>query len=221
MKRHLFSASICSLVLLIVTTYGCNNSLSPKDHKLSLTDLKPKFKYHNLDKFELDNYTWEERAGKYHVVDSGVFYLIHQDGKRQYSNEDTNTEYLFAWQENRDTNFIEFVLLSQDDSYCSLLTYYIFSKNGKQLGSVVLDAACGDGGWTYISYGKFTDNYTVESVSVECETNSDSINNKLIEVLDCDSIITRYYFSKKGSIKEQEIFKRHFMDTTIMSFNKN
>ena len=49
---------------------------------LPLTDLRNKFKYSDLESFQVDSFNWDTRVGFYQELDSNTFKLVWQDGKR-------------------------------------------------------------------------------------------------------------------------------------------
>ena len=210
---YLFTAS----VILI----SCSNS--PKDtaetvqtNPLTLQDLKKDFKFFNLTEFEIDTFTWESRQGKYKELDSLTFYMVWQNGKRKFVGQYTDRDYLFSWQ-NRDTNFIEFTIITQDENgYCSLLNYLIFDKNGKFIDKFVAASSCGDAGWVFSSHGKFIDKRTYERLDMEYEyKGEDVVNDDMAdfeEFIEGDSTLYHIIINDKGKVTQKEIFKKHFRE---------
>ena len=203
------------LALLTLLT-SCNNSSNNTTQtiqakQLTLLELKKDFKFSNLTKFEIDTFSWDTRPGKYKELDSTTFYLIWQDGKRNFVGDGYDRDYLFSWQ-NRDSNFIEFTILTQEESsYCSNITYFIFDKNGRVIDNFVTSSSCGDGGWTYSAWGKFTDSRTYEKLCIESEmTGMDTIGNK--ELYEGDSTLYHFIINENGKVTQKEIYKKHFTD---------
>lgn len=202
------------LVLSIAACTENKNNLSSETgkitvearHSLSLTDLKGRFKYSDRDSFQIDTMDWETRPSFYQELDSSTFKLIWQDGKRNFIGQGYDRDYYYSWQ-TRNPDLIEFVVLTQDESsYCDLLQYCIYDKNGKAIDSFILAASCGDGGWTYQSSGKFITENTYEEVSVETESEIVASGNTK-EIIEGDSIVTRFIIGKDGKVTKKEISK--------------
>jgi hypothetical protein len=173
---------------------------------LSLTDLKGRFKYTDLNSFQIDTMDWETRPGFYQELDSSSFKLIWQDGKRNFIGQGYDRDYHYSWQR-RNPELIEFVILTQDESsYCDLLQYCIYDKNGKAIDSFILAASCGDGGWVYQSSGRFISEDTYEEVSVETESEIVAAGNAK-EIIEGDSIVTHFIIGKDGKVTKREISK--------------
>ncbi|WP_133242815.1 hypothetical protein [Pontibacter virosus] len=203
-----------SLLLSIAACTENKNNLSSETGKttvearqsLSLTDLKGRFKYTDLDSFQVDTMDWETRPGFYQELDSSTFKLIWQDGKRNFIGQGYDRDYYYSWQ-TRNPELIEFVVLTQDESsYCDLLQYCIYDKNGKAIDNFILAASCGDGGWVYQSSGKFITEDTYEEVSVETESEIVASGN-IKEIIEGDSIVTRFIIGKDGKVTKKEISK--------------
>jgi hypothetical protein len=209
-------------IYILTTSFlltNCDNSpkgipeatVTDSVNHITLTDLKKDFKYSNLTKFEIDTFTWETRPGKYKELDSTTFYMVWQDKKRHFSGQGYDRDYLFSWQD-RDTNFIEFTILTQDEGdYCDLITYFIFDKNGKVIDQFVTSSKCGDGGWTFDASGQFTDNRTFEILCIETEiAGIDTLDNT--ELFEGDSTLYHFIINSEGKVKQKEIYKRPFND---------
>lgn len=195
-------------VLVLLTS--CNNSTETVQTKLlTLSDLKKDFKFSNLKEFEIDTFSWETRPGKYIELDSSTFYMVWQDGKRNFVGQGYDRDYLFAWQD-RDPNFIEFTILTQDESdYCNNITYCIYDKEGKSIDKFVASSSCGDGDWVFESFGKFIDKHTYEKLCIESElTEFDTLENK--ELYEGDSTLYHFIIDRNGKVIKKEIYKRHF-----------
>jgi hypothetical protein len=194
------------LLLIIIGSCGHNNETRKAQSQSPLIDLKNRFKFQNLKRFEVDTLDMETRLRNYRVVDSASFKLIFQEGARQFSGEGYDRDYFYSWQD-RDSNLIEFTILTQDESsYCDLIQYYIFDRSGKFISKFDVAANCGDGGWTFTGKGKaITDNQfiyeTVESEVVEAISSVD-------EKLEGDSIGYRVNILTDGQIKKNETYKK-------------
>ena len=220
MKRTLYI-----LVALILLT-NCNNSSNNETEtvqtkqltlydetetvhtkQLTLYDLKKDFTFFNLTKFEMDTFNWETRQGKYKELDSITFYTVWQDGKRKFTGEYYDRYYLFSWQD-RDTNFIEFTILAQEeDSWCNIIYYFIFDKNGKFIDNFYVCSSCGDGGWVFYASGKFINNKTYEMSCIEYE---DPLLEE--EFREGDSTLYHITINDKGKVTKKEIFNKHFTE---------
>ena len=183
---------------------------------LTLQDLKKDFKFFNLTEFEMDKFNFETRPGKYKELDSTTFYMVWQDGKREFIGQYYDRDYLFSWQD-RDTNFIEFTILTQhEESWCNVLYYCIFDKNGKFIDKFLTASSCGDGGWTFCSWGKFINKKTYEMLSVESQLvfldEDDERYNEDKEFYEGDSTLYHFIINDKGKVTQKEIFKKHFTE---------
>lgn len=159
-------------ILCLLGLYSCNNAVETKveaasvvndeiaDNETSkpktLADLKSKFKYQNVEVFEIDNYTWESRVGKYNEPAPDEYILLFPDSARYYIEGSPEKDYLYSWQE-RDPNFIEFTILMQHGrDNCDFLMYYIFTKNGEYVSDFKVATRCDQEElWKYYSKGEF------------------------------------------------------------------
>jgi len=196
------------------------NDETSQTKPLTLQDLKKEhFKFYNLTEFELDKFNWEERKGKYTELDRAMSYMIWQDSNCYIYFRD----YLFSWQE-RDTNFIEFTILTEDeDSWCTTITYCIFDKKSKFIDKFTVRSRCGDGGWVFDSWGKFINKKTYEMLCVEQQLLFPSDNEELYnekgvlydegeELYEGDSTLYHYIINDNGKVTQKEIFKKHFIE---------
>jgi len=193
---------------------GCRSSSNKSAEKnvkanLTLNSLRNDFKYSNQTHFEVDTFSWETGPGKYKELDSTTFYMIWQDGKRKFVGKDYDRDYFFSWQE-RDTNFIELTIVTQNESdYCINLTYCIYDKKGKAVDQFIASSRCGDGGWQLVASGKFVDKHTYEKLTIESEmVDLDSLAN---EEYEGDSTLSHFIIGNNGKVKEKEIYKKHFL----------
>ncbi len=201
---------------ILVWLMSCNNSSTKPTETvqtklLTLSDLKKDFKFSNLTEFQIDTFSWETRPGKYNELDSSTFYMVWQDHKRTFAGQGYDRDYLFSWQ-NRDSNFIEFTILTQDESdYCSNITYCICDKAGKAIDKFVASSSCGDGGWVFVAFGKFIDNRTYEKLCIESEmAGTDTLDNK--DFHEGDSTLIHFIIGANGKVTQKEIYKKHFTD---------
>lgn len=162
-----------TLLLSALILFSCNNSSTStaenntpsvdtnaeitETKAKTLYDLKSKFKYQNVEVFEIDNYTWETRVGKYNEPAPDEYILLFPDSARYYIEGNPEKDYLYSWQE-RDPNFIEFTILMQHGrDNCDFLIYYIFTKNGEYVSDFKVATRCDkEEGWKYYSKGEFT-----------------------------------------------------------------
>ena len=210
------------ILIAVILLTNCNNSSNNETEtvqtkQLTLYDLKKDFTFFNLTKFEMDTFNWETRQGKYKELDSITFYTVWQDGKRKFTGEYYDRYYLFSWQD-RDTNFIEFTILAQEeDSWCNIIYYFIFDKNGKFIDNFYLCSSCGDGGWVFYASGKFIDKKTYEMLCVESVMDTEMMDAEENEDEDAefrkgDSTLYHITINDKGKVTKKEIFKKHFTE---------
>ncbi|MFC5269629.1 hypothetical protein [Adhaeribacter terreus] len=173
-----------------------------------LVKLEKDFKFRHLTAFEIDTFNWETRPGNYVELDSQTFKLVWQHTKRKFIGQGNNRDYLYSWQ-TKTPDRIEFVILTQEESsYCDLLQYCIFDKNGKAIDSFIIASRCGDGGWGYESSGKLLAKNKFEIKSAESE--SELIGLESNETIEGDSIITHITIGENGRVMKEEISKVHF-----------
>ena len=204
-------------LLLIFTVAACTENKSnfsseneetvvEERKPLPLLDLRNKFKYSDLESFDIDSFNWETRVGFYQELDSNTFKLVWQDGKRNLVGQGYDRDYFYSWQR-RNPELIEFVVLTQDESnWCDLLHYCIYDKKGKAIDSFIVAAKCGDGGWAHNTTGRFISENTYEQVWIDVYTeivDSDSINY----ITEGDSIVYHFTIGKDGKVTEKEISK--------------
>ncbi|WP_315821731.1 hypothetical protein [Paraflavitalea speifideaquila] len=192
---------------------GCvqsNHQQILPQEKAALYKLKSKFKYQDLQEFEIDSFSFDTRPGHYEEIDSSAFKLIFPKGHRKFIGQGYDRDYYYSWQ-NRDTNFIEFTILTQDESsYCSILRYYIFDRKGKFISQFDLAADCGDAGWTFEAVGRQTDKDRFIMESREANTKEGSIPED--EKEEGDSINYSMHIAPDGTIIKKETWKKHFKD---------
>jgi len=176
---------------------------------LPLYKLKDKFKYQNLKEFTIDSFSFDNRPGHYNELDSAAFQLIFQEGNRTFVGEGYDRDYFYSWQ-NRDTNFIEFTILTQDEgSYCDLLRYYIFDKQGRFISKFDVAAECGDAGWTFSGSGRQRNQNTFVFETVEQELLEE---DAMEEKYEGDSVTYTITIAPNGKTIRKEMFKKHFSD---------
>lgn len=206
-------------LLLIFSVAACteskNNFSSEADktvvderQTLPLTDLRNKFKYSDLESFQIDTFNWDTRVGFYQEVDSNTFKLVWQDGERSFAGQGYDRDYFYSWQR-RNPELIEFVILTQDESnYCDLLHYCIYDKKGKAIDSFIVAASCADGGWGHKTTGRFISEDTYEQVWIDLYTDIVDSGN-INYITEGDSIVTHFTIGKDGKVTEKEISKTH------------
>lgn len=182
----------------------------PQEKQAALYKLKNKFKYQDLREFQMDSFSFDTRPGHYEEVDSNAFKIIFQEGDRQFVGTGYDRDYYYSWQ-NRDTNFIEFTILTQDESdYCNILRYYIFDRKGKFISKFDLAASCGDAGWTFAGSGTQIDKYHFVTETIESNMKSGSMPEE--EKEEGDSVSYSIQIAPNGTVARKETFKKHFVD---------
>ena len=186
-------------------------STSPvQSYKSPLFELKDRFKYRNLTDFQTDTFDWETRLGKYQEVDSGSFKLIFQEGDRQFIGQGYDRDYFYSWQE-RDSNLIEFTILTQDESsYCDLLRYYLFDGTGKFISKFDIATNCGDGGWTFMGTGKQIGKNMFTYNTVEADLKDGELPEA--EKHEGDSVNYQISILPGGQVSKKETYRKHFSD---------
>jgi hypothetical protein len=208
---------ICNLTILLLAftalVQSCNYSSATqnkKEVKAPLYELKSKFKYQDLKLFETDTFSFDTRPGNYKEVDSSTFKLIFQEGDREFIGQGYDRDYYYSSQ-NRDTNFIEFTILTQDESsYCDLLRYYIFDKSGKFISKFDIATNCGDAGWTFTGSGKQHDKNTFIYQTVESDLKDGYMPEE--EKYEGDSTGYKITIDPEGKASQKETYKKHFSD---------
>ena len=198
-------------MLLMLWSCGQVNNTNPNQiHKKPLRELQDRFKYRNLTNFESDTLNWEARPGNYQEVDSAAFQLIFQEGDRQFIGQGYDRDYFYSWQA-RDSNFIEFTILTQDESsYCDLLRYYIFDKTGKFISKFDIATNCGDAGWTFLGYGKQIDKSKFVYYTIESDLKDGELPEA--EKYERDSINYEITILTNGQISKRETLRKHISD---------
>lgn len=204
-----------SLFILISTgfSFGCGQATGEQvlqQERSALYDLKNKFKFQDLTDFPTDTFSLDTRAGHYDEVDSNAFKLIFTEGDKQFIGQGYDRDYYYSWQ-NRDSNFIEFTILTQDESsYCNILRYYIFDKDGKFISKFDIAANCGDADWTFSAKGKQVDKnrFVFETVEADRKNGTMPEDGKM----EGDSINYLITTEPNGKLTRTEIFKKHFAD---------
>ena len=207
--NHLFWA-----IFTLFLSSGCSSPTSkfkPEDDlkPVSFFELKNSFKYSNLKEFEIESIGWESLNGAFLELDSAAFYSVWQNGEKSFVEDGEDRNYFFSWQD-RDTNFYEFTILSQEASEnCIHIIYCIHDKAGKEIDKFIASSSCGDAGWYYEASGKFINPSAYEMLSVEYQLNEDVPIEKG-ETFDGDSIVYHVTIDEKGKASKKEISKTHF-----------
>ncbi|WP_276484618.1 hypothetical protein [Paraflavitalea pollutisoli] len=169
----------------------------------SLMALKTKFKHEDLREFSVNTSELEY----YETVDSNTYNLIFQEGDRTYDRNGSRIDYYHSWQ-NRDTNFIEFTMITFDEgSYCTIIRYYVFDKQGKFISKFDLAASCGDGGWSFYQTGRQIDKTHFSTESVESESDL----GETIEKVEGDTTRHTIQLLPTGLFSQKQIAKKHFV----------
>lgn len=210
MKIRILTTALIVITFLSLGCVDASISKANREMKSPLYKLKSKFKYHDLKTFETDTFSFDTRPGNYSEVDSATFKLIFQEGDREFIGKGYDRDYYYSWQ-NRDTNFIEFTILTQDESsYCDLLRYYIFDKSGRFISKFDIATNCGDAGWTFNGVGKQLDKNKFFYQTVESEIKDGSMPEE--EKYDGDSINHLITIGQTGKITQRETYKKHSSD---------
>lgn len=173
-------------------------------HPITLTDLKDKFKYHDVKVFNIDSLPWDGLDMEFMRVDSTAFRLIFQEGERKFMDDRYEQDYYYSWQ-NRNKNLTEFTILTPDESSnCLLLRYYIFNKQGKFISKFDVASKCGDGGWVLTAkceqIGATTFNYDMVEYEGDLSDNTEEGDSTRFETT----------INSNGKTTEKEIYKKHF-----------
>lgn len=199
--------------LLLLTCWSCGqvNSTSPtQNDQTPLLELKSRFKYHNLTDFDTDTLDWEARPGNYQGVDSVSFRLIFQEDSRQFIGQGYDRDYFYSWQE-RDPSFIEFTILTQDESsYCDLLRYYVFDREGRFISKFDIATRCGDAEWTFTASGRQTSDNEFFYETVESNLKDGELPEA--QKYEGDSINYQITILPSGQISKKETYRKHFSD---------
>ncbi|WP_311950755.1 hypothetical protein [Mucilaginibacter terrae] len=154
------------------------------------------------------DFSWDGLDRQFVRVDSSAFRLIFQDGDRKFMDDRYEQDYYYSWQ-NRDKNFIEFTILTPDESSnCLTLKYFIFDKNGKFISKFDIANTCGDAGWTFNADGK-------QLSPSKFIYNTDEADSDIEDIWEKgDSASYEITINKQGKVVEREIYKRHFTRKT-------
>ena len=199
---------ICLVVVLV--SCGQGKSTRGQLHESGLKRLEAKFKYRDLKDFIIDSFDFDSRVGHYHELDSVAFSLIFQEGDRVFVGQGYNRDYFYSWQ-SRDTNFIEFTVLTEDErSSCSLLRYYIFNKSGKFISKFDIATSCGDAGWTFSGVGRQLTRNEFLFRTVDSEDEDGEVPELARHQI--DSIDYRITILSNGQISKAVVFERHSLE---------
>jgi len=202
---------LLSSIVIICFLQNCkqtNGKRILQEEKPSLYNFRDKFKYQTLGNFQIDTFDFESRRGYYQEADSNVFKLIFQEGDRKFIGQGYDRDYFYSWQE-RDTNFIEFTILTQDESsYCNLLRYYIFDRKGKFISKFDLASKCGDADWTFSGKGRQVDKNHFAFETVESNMKDGAMPED--EKQEGDSINYLITIEPNGKAIKTESFNKHF-----------
>lgn len=202
--------SLTLVALAMIFLFSCDPAGSPAaavqpTRADSLLRLKSKFKFDNLREFavktsELEYFDW---------VDSSTFRTLFREEDRQYDPNGSRIDYYYSWQD-RDSSFIEFTIMSFDESnYCTILRYYVFDRSGKFISKVDLAADCGDGGWWFEQKGRQVDKTHFTTVSVEAESDVETA-----EKVEGDTTRHAIQLLPTGLFSQQQVSKKHFVQQT-------
>lgn len=205
MKLISFSVSLLMVFFLTISCEKNEGTQNLHSHK-TLSDLRPQFRHQHLSKFELDTFSWDSRHEYYTELDSVTFHWVWQDSTKEYQENDVS-HFLYSWQQ-RDSNFIELTILTQDGiDDCLNTTYFIYDRQGKAIDNFVMNSSCKEDGWDFQEYGKFINHNTYEKVCVETDENNDGNQMGIVEG---DTTIYHYIIDTNGKVNENEISRKHF-----------
>jgi hypothetical protein len=205
MKPICFSVSLL-IILVLGTSCQKTEGLQNLHSHMTLSDLKSQFRHQDLTKFDLDTFSWDSRHKYYTELDSVTFPWVWQDSTKQYQEKDVR-HFLYSWQQ-RDSNFIELTILTQDGiDDCLNTTYFIYDRQGKAIDNFVLNSSCKEDGWDFQEYGKFINHNTYEKVCVETDENNAGNQMDLIEG---DSTVYHFTIGDDGKVNESEVSRKHF-----------
>lgn len=205
MKLISFSVSLLITFFLSISCEKNKDTQNLHSHK-TLSDLKHQFRHQHLSKFELDTFSWDSRNKYYTELDSITFHWIWQDSTKEYQENDVS-HFLYSWQQ-RDSNFIELTILTQDGiDDCLNTTYFIYDRQGKAIDNFVMNSSCKEDGWDFQEYGRFINHNTYEKVCVETDENNDG---NQMDIVEGDSTIYHYVIDTNGKVNENEISRKHF-----------
>src|SRR5687768_3978241 len=208
-------AAVYFLVLaatILIAACETFRSKEVQDKGAMLLGLKEKFKYRNLTVFETDTLNFDNRPGHYNEPDSNNFKLIFQQENRPFIGQGYDRDYFYSWQE-RDVNFIEFIILTQEEgSYCEVLRYYIFDRQGKFISSFDVAASCGDAEWSFTGSGRQLNRQTFLYETIESDQKRGPFANS--ETFEGDSISYLITIDSSGRANKKETAKKHFVTTS-------
>jgi hypothetical protein len=195
--------------LLCLWSCAQNGSVKYSENRAdSIFKLKNRFKYHNLDRFVPDTLSWDSRQSHYQEVDSTTFAKLFKQGNNKFSPSGNDKAFYYSWQD-RDSNFIDVIILTQEEgSYCDLLKYYIFDKQGSYLSSFDIAASCSDAGWTFQGLGRqMGNNVFVYNTN---ESNELEIGVPGSEKVVSDSLSHKITILASGKVKDVVTYRKHF-----------
>jgi len=203
---------IISFLIIICAIISCcsSNPQKAEDKRLSIVNYQQHFKYKNLQSFNVDSLNWLESTKQFKLITSEMYPVIWKGGERNFRENGLVKDYFYSWQE-RNSDFIEFVILTFDESdYCITTTYYIFNNEGALIDSFMASARCADGGWSFDSKGDFITKTMYKQVNIEMEiTDYDSVTN--LETYEGDSTSISFEILQDGRVKKQTEAKREFV----------
>lgn len=169
-------------------------SISGQNLLLSKPLDKQKFKYFDLKEFAIDTIGWDKRKSIYNKIDSLSFYHIYQDTSLEYIGQyDEAGDFDFFYSiQNNNRGLVELTVLSQrEGTYCDMIKYLIYNKQGKLLSSFRVAGRCADGGFYETAFGNFINDSTYVLYSEDNYETKDVDNENIISYSKHTTIINR------------------------------
>ncbi|HBG71127.1 MAG: hypothetical protein A2W93_02515 [Bacteroidetes bacterium GWF2_43_63] len=222
-------------VLVFRVLMFCNaaSAQGNQDAILDFNPLRDLFKYHDLIEFKIDSLTWSERFSHYNIVDSTIFKSIFQDTALTYHSAgklSEDADFYHSIQTSK-RDLLEITILSQSEStYCTIIEYIIYTKDGKKTSSFTAACSCCDGGYYYEARGKFLNDTTYELLSEDNfltenieEENTISFKKTVVVIQQDGSIhqtetMIRTEIKNNNTISIETAFPINYQSDTIAEF---
>lgn len=124
---------------------------------------KGKFKYVDLEVFQIDTLEWEERIKHYNPLDSISHFQIFQDSSLTYyarPDHEPDQDFFYSWQVTKRDLYELTVLSQREGQYCERIMYFVYDSKGKLAGKFRVAGRCADGGFYETAHGRFVNDST-------------------------------------------------------------
>ena len=186
-------------LILFYFFLSCNHSVKNSKQTSSSVwqNLKDSFARQNLNEFLLDDALYKKYKS-YHKINNN---LLDSTISNQWS-----SIFLYSWQQ-RDTSFIEFTTIIQEEDRGVRIMYYVFNRKDSMLSAIPVAWQNMEAEYRFDTWSRFTSKDTLQLKSAQTLVYEVGKRSMLIKTKG-DTSIVEIAFRKDGTTKERTIFEK-------------